>query len=63
MSFLTFLGLRQSKSNRTQLTLMDVIHRTVVSGLAGLSIYGLYLGYSVHQHTMEKGRGASICCM
>ncbi|KAF9228452.1 hypothetical protein BS17DRAFT_745880 [Gyrodon lividus] len=56
MSLLTFLGLRQPKSNRVPLTLADVLHRTVVSGLAALSIYGLYLGYSVHQHTIQKGR-------
>ncbi|KAH7883233.1 hypothetical protein F5I97DRAFT_1903443 [Phlebopus sp. FC_14] len=57
MSFLTFLGLRQAKSNRTQLTLLDVLHRTLVSGLAALSVYGLFLGYAVHQETLAKGRG------
>ncbi|KIJ15545.1 hypothetical protein PAXINDRAFT_114719 [Paxillus involutus ATCC 200175] len=56
MSLLTFLGLRQPRSNRVQLTLVDVLHRTLVSGLAGLTVYGVYLGYSVHQHTMQKGR-------
>ena len=58
MSLLTFLGLRQSKYNRTPLTLSDVLHRTFVTGLAALSIYGIYLGYSVHDHVMTKGKGA-----
>ena len=57
MSLLTFLGLRQSKYNRTPLTLSDVLHRTFVTGLAALSIYGIYLGYSVHDHVMTKGKG------
>lgn len=58
MSLLTFLGLRQPKYNRIPLTLADVLHRTLVAGLAGLSIYGVYLGYSVHDHVMTKGKGA-----
>lgn len=59
MSLLTFLGLRQPKYNRTPLTLADILHRTFVSGLAALSIYGIYLGYSVHEHVMAKGKGVS----
>ncbi|KAG9311035.1 hypothetical protein JVU11DRAFT_8933 [Chiua virens] len=58
MSLLTFLGLRQPKSSRRiPLTLADVLHRTLVTGLTGLSIYGIYLGYSVHKHVMIKGKG------
>jgi hypothetical protein len=57
MSLLTFLGLRQPRYNRTPLTLADVLHRTLVTGLAALSIYGVYLGYSVHDHVMAKGKG------
>ncbi|KAF8554932.1 hypothetical protein OG21DRAFT_1004789 [Imleria badia] len=57
MSLLTFLGLRQPKYNRAPLTLADILHRTFVTGLAGLSIYGIYLGYSVHDHVMTKGKG------
>ncbi|KAH0829139.1 hypothetical protein J3R83DRAFT_2615 [Lanmaoa asiatica] len=60
MSLLSFLGLRQAKYNRTPLTLADVLHRTLVSGLAALSIYGIYLGYSVHGHVMSKGKGTSF---
>lgn len=60
MSLLAFLGLRQPKHyNRTPLTLPDVLHRTFVTGLAALSIYGIYLGYSVHDHVMTKGKGTS----
>lgn len=61
MSLLTFLGLRQPKYkfNRAPLTLADVLHRTLVTGLTALSIYGIYLGYSVHDHVMIKGKGAS----
>ncbi|KAN0081329.1 hypothetical protein V8E55_008953 [Tylopilus felleus] len=60
MSLLTFLGLRQPKYkfNRAPLTLADVLHRTLVTGLTALSIYGIYLGYSVHDHVMIKGKGA-----
>ncbi|KAG6381968.1 hypothetical protein JVT61DRAFT_596 [Boletus reticuloceps] len=51
------LGLRQPKYNRTPITLADLLHRTLVTGLAALSIYGIYLGYSVHEHVMTKGKG------
>lgn len=60
MSLLTFLGLRQPKYTRTPLTLADVLQRTLVSGLAALSVYGIYLGYSIHGHVMSKGKGASF---
>ncbi|KAF8435049.1 hypothetical protein L210DRAFT_818726, partial [Boletus edulis BED1] len=40
------------------ITLADLLHRTLVTGLAALSIYGIYLGYSVHEHVMTKGKGA-----
>ncbi|KAG1739103.1 uncharacterized protein EDB91DRAFT_391266 [Suillus paluster] len=35
----------------------DVLHRTFVSGLAALSVYGLFMGYAVHRETLAKGRG------
>ncbi|KDQ20191.1 hypothetical protein BOTBODRAFT_27605 [Botryobasidium botryosum FD-172 SS1] len=34
----------------------DIVHRTVVVALASLSVYGLYLGGSVHMHTLREGR-------
>ncbi|KAL4079248.1 hypothetical protein J3A83DRAFT_4367994 [Scleroderma citrinum] len=57
MSLLSFLGLRRPFYNRTRLTLADILHRTVVSGLAALSVYGLFLGYMVHKETLAKGQG------
>jgi hypothetical protein len=38
----------------------DVLHRTFVSGLAALSVYGLFMGYAVHRETLAKGRGEMI---
>ena len=57
MSLLGFLGLSRRNYNRTRLTLADILHRTVVSGLAALSVYGLFLGYMVHKETLAKGQG------
>jgi hypothetical protein len=34
----------------------DVLHRTFVSGLAALSVYGLFMGYAVHRETLAKGK-------
>ncbi|KAF8414752.1 hypothetical protein L210DRAFT_3497476 [Boletus edulis BED1] len=62
MSLFTFLGLRQPKYNRTSITLADLLHRTLVTGLAALSIYGIYLGYSVHEHVMTKGKEVCRRC-
>lgn len=56
MSLLGFLGLSRRNYNRTRLTLADILHRTVVSGLAALSVYGLFLGYMVHKETLAKGQ-------
>ena len=61
MSLFSFLGFRRrSNYNRTPLTLADVLHRTVVSGLAALSVYGVFLGYMVHKETLAKGQGMLI---
>jgi len=38
------------------LPLLDIAHRTVVLSLVSLSFYGLYIGYSAHEHTMQRGR-------
>jgi hypothetical protein len=38
------------------LPLPDIAHRTVVLSLVSLSFYGLYIGYSAHEHTMQRGR-------
>lgn len=56
MSLLSFLGLKRPNYDRPRLTLPDILHRTVVSGLAALTAYGLFLGYMVHKETLAKGR-------
>ncbi|TFK65609.1 hypothetical protein BDN72DRAFT_845283 [Pluteus cervinus] len=38
------------------LPLIDIAHRGLVYSLVGLSFYGLYIGYSAHEHTMQRGR-------
>ncbi|KAG1725464.1 hypothetical protein EDB19DRAFT_1644032 [Suillus lakei] len=40
-----------------KMMITDVLHRTFVSGLAALSVYGLFMGYAVHRETLAKGRG------
>lgn len=60
MALLSFLGLKRPRYDRPRLTLPDILHRTVVSGLALLSLYGLGLGYMVHRETLEKGRGMPV---
>ncbi|KAI6046434.1 hypothetical protein EDC04DRAFT_2630899 [Pisolithus marmoratus] len=56
MSFLSFFGLGRPSYDRPRLTLPDILHRTAVSGLAALTVYGLFLGYMVHRETLAKGR-------
>ncbi|KAI6111942.1 hypothetical protein EDD16DRAFT_1605019 [Pisolithus croceorrhizus] len=56
MSLLSFFGLKRPSYDRPRLTLPDILHRTVVSGLAALTVYGLFLGYMVHRETLAKGR-------
>ncbi|KAI6029400.1 hypothetical protein BKA83DRAFT_4218404 [Pisolithus microcarpus] len=58
MSLLSFFGLKRPNYDRPRLTLPDILHRTVVSGLAALTAYGLFLGYMVHKETLAKGREA-----
>ncbi|KAG1903311.1 uncharacterized protein F5891DRAFT_947255, partial [Suillus fuscotomentosus] len=40
-----------------KMMITDVLHRTFVSGLAALSVYGVFMGYAVHRETLAKGRG------
>ncbi|KAI6168719.1 hypothetical protein EDD17DRAFT_1529753 [Pisolithus thermaeus] len=60
MSLLSFFGLKRPSYDRPRLTLPDILHRTVVSGLAALTVYGMFLGYMVHRETLAKGRGTCI---
>lgn len=56
MSLLSFIGLKRQNYNRPRLTLPDILHRTVVTGLAALAVYGVFLGYMVHNETLAKGQ-------
>ncbi|KAG2055551.1 hypothetical protein BDR06DRAFT_881914, partial [Suillus hirtellus] len=40
-----------------KMMITDILHRTFVSGLAALSVYGVFMGYAVHRETLAKGRG------
>ncbi|KAI6131273.1 hypothetical protein EV401DRAFT_2205624 [Pisolithus croceorrhizus] len=60
MSLLSFFGLKRPSYDRPRLTLPDILHRTVVSGLAALTVYGMFLGYMVHRETLAKGREVSL---
>jgi len=35
---------------------VDLLHRGTILTLVGISAYGLFLGYSVHTHTLERGK-------
>jgi hypothetical protein len=39
------------------LPITDILHRGLVLSLAGLSVYGIFLGVAVHRETLQKGRG------
>ncbi|GAA5932986.1 hypothetical protein JCM10213_009259 [Rhodosporidiobolus nylandii] len=41
-----------------RLSFADIAHRVTVSGLAGLSVYGLYGMFRVHNETMKAGEEA-----
>jgi hypothetical protein len=43
-----------------KMMITDVLHRTFVSGLAALSVGGLFMGYAVHRETLAKGKGEMI---
>ncbi|KDE03584.1 hypothetical protein MVLG_05919 [Microbotryum lychnidis-dioicae p1A1 Lamole] len=45
-------------SGAARLGLADIAHRTLVTGLAGLSVYGLYGMYRIHTDTMQAGEEA-----
>lgn len=36
----------------------DILHRTVVIGCVGVSLWGIGTGFAVHTHTMKRGQGA-----
>ena len=40
--------------------LIDIIHRSFVLGLVGISGYGFFMGWRVHEDTLQRGRGAFV---
>ena len=40
--------------------LIDIIHRSFVLGLVGISGYGLFMGWRVHEDTLRRGRGVFV---
>ena len=47
----------------TMASISDLAHRGIVLTLVGVSAYGVFLGYSVHNDTLKRGRGPlySLC--
>lgn len=39
------------------LPVLDILHRGVVLSLVGLSAYGIFASFAVHQDTLQRGRG------
>ncbi|EIM80095.1 uncharacterized protein STEHIDRAFT_105712 [Stereum hirsutum FP-91666 SS1] len=37
-------------------SIADILHRTVVIGCVGVSIWGIGTGFAVHTHTMKRGQ-------
>ncbi|KIM27931.1 hypothetical protein M408DRAFT_50983, partial [Serendipita vermifera MAFF 305830] len=40
-----------------RLALVDILHRTFIVGCVGVTLYGGYLAFSVHENTMQKSKG------
>ena len=40
--------------------LIDIIHRSFVLGLVGISGYGLFMGWKVHEDTLRRGKGVLV---
>lgn len=39
-----------------KLSVLDILHRTVVYSLVGISVYGIGMGVVVHRDTLRRGR-------
>ena len=39
---------------------IDIIHRSFVLGLVGISGYGLFMGWKVHEDTLRRGKGVFV---
>lgn len=40
-----------------RLPLPDILQRGITYSLAGLTVYGLFVGVAVHRDTLRRGRG------
>ena len=40
-----------------RLPIADILHRGIVTSLFGLTLYGIFLGVTIHRETLQKGRG------
>ena len=40
-----------------RMPLIDIVHRTLLFGLVGMGIGGVFLGASVHRNVLHKGKG------
>ncbi len=45
-----------------RLSIYDILHRGFVLSLVGLSVSGIYLGWTVNQDTLRRGRGEFTRC-
>jgi hypothetical protein len=43
-----------------RMPITDILHRGVVTSLVGLTLYGMFLGVTVHRETLRKGRGKQM---
>ncbi len=39
------------------LPILDIVHRTVVYSLVGLTAYTAFVGFQVHNNTIRAGKG------
>ncbi|KIK69041.1 hypothetical protein GYMLUDRAFT_35080, partial [Collybiopsis luxurians FD-317 M1] len=43
---------------KPRLSILDILHRTVVYSLAGLTVWTAFSAVMVHRETLQKGRGS-----
>ena len=42
-----------------RMAMTDLLHRGVVTSLFGLTVYGIFVGVTIHRDTLKRGRGES----
>ena len=40
--------------------LADILHRTLVFGLLGVTVAGVGAGWAIHKDTLRRGQGSSV---